>query len=85
MKKSVTAILVVALVLSGLVMLVIRQARQGKTTVPVSNETAGYVRLQQPALFTPWYVLGSVENAVSWRWIEASSTQLTPNARAASR
>jgi hypothetical protein len=33
-------------------MLVIRHARQGKTTGPVSNETAGYVRLQQPTLFT---------------------------------
>jgi len=52
MKKSATAIVVVALVLSGLVMLVIRHARQGKTTGPVSNETAGYVRLQQPTLFT---------------------------------
>ena len=52
MKKIVTAILVVALMLSGLVMLVIRQARQGKTTVPVSNKTASYVRLQQPEMFT---------------------------------
>ena len=52
MKKSVTAILVVALVLSGVVMLVIRQARQRTTTVPVSNKTESYVRLQQPTLFT---------------------------------
>jgi hypothetical protein len=45
-------LLVIAIVLSGLVMLVIRQARQGKATAPVSNKTASYVRLQQPALFT---------------------------------
>ena len=30
-------------------------------------------------------MLGSVENAVSWRWIDAISRQDTPNVRAASR
>ena len=40
---------------------------------------------QQPNALRPWYVPATVENAVSWRWIEAISCHATPNVRAASR
>ena len=38
---------------------------------------------QQPAKFSPSYVVGCVEKPVSYLWTLAMSSQLTPNAFAA--
>ena len=53
MKKiSIATILVAVLLAAGLVTFYLTYGRKGKGTFPLSKDTGGYVRLQQPKMLT---------------------------------